>query len=247
MLLDSNKIKTTPKHMKFGFCVFGEPSDEVKAWSKHWNMLEENLTSKNSKTGTISPYTNYYLPAGVMPSQVLYKNAPYEYVDGFSPNLNKYLHLGHLSNLILAKAYQSMQIGKKYVSILGDTLEETTVKKEDALSKYLEYCQSIGYKIDQIHYASQQKLLDESILMDGVDAYEGTKVFSFNGEFEVGIKSEKYNFKTSYTYQDVAFAQKLNAPTLYLTGLEQDNHFKKLETMFRRSVDSFDGTIQRRY
>lgn len=231
MLLDPNKIKITPKHMKLGFCVFGEPSDEIKEWSSYWKMTQETVSNINEKGDIVNPYTNYYLPVGIKPSTVFKKHVQYEYVDGFSPNLNKHLHLGHLSNLILAKAYQSMNIGEKFFAILGDTLEGT-VEKAEALEKFKHYCNLIDYKVDKIFYASEQVLQDQSMLQDGVGDYEGTKVFSIGDKFEVGIKSSLHGYKTTYTYQDISLAQKLDASTLYLTGLEQDNHFKNLKILF---------------
>ena len=46
-------------------------------------------------------------------------------VDGFSPNLNKGLHVGHLRNLSLASALQKMtsaQPNTKFVAMLGTSL-----------------------------------------------------------------------------------------------------------------------------
>lgn len=152
----------------------------------------------------------------------------FEYVDGFSPNLNKHLHLGHFSNLIFAKAFQSLGIGKKYIAILGDTLEGA-VEKEEALKKYYGYCEQFGYHIDEVHLASGQKMKDESILIDGEGDFAGTKVFDLGNEKIVGIKSSG---ATGYFYQDVALCQLLNGSTLYVTGFEQDNHFAKLKKLF---------------
>lgn len=206
--------------MPFGFCVFGESTGEINEWASHWCLRVEKLPQ----------YTNYFLPPHLMPSDILVKPKVYNYVDGFSPNLNKHLHLGHLSNLILAKSYQSLGVGDQFIAILGDTLKGD-VDKEDALAKYKHYCQSIGYNLKEIFFASEQVLL-EDVLFEGEGEYVGTKVFKFGDHCEVGIRSVENGSKTTYTYQDVALAQKLNAPTLYLTGLEQDNHFKNLRTMF---------------
>jgi arginyl-tRNA synthetase len=73
------------------------------------------------------------------------------------------------------------------------------------------------------------KLKDESLLKDGEDIYEGSKVFDLGNEKLVAIKSSG---ATTYFYQDVALANKLKASTLYLTGVEQDNHFKSLNKLF---------------
>ena len=214
MKLNINKIKTTPKGMPFGLCHYGKPTDEVKEWAEYWNISEQ----------TSGPYTNFILPDGLDISSIFEEAKVYEWVDGFSPNLNKHLHLGHLSNLIIAKSMQSMGVGKNYIAILGDTLSGQ-VDKEDALAKYNQYCNDFGYKVDQLIFASEQKLSTD-ILVDGTDEYAGTKVFDISGEKIVGIKSDG---STSYFYQDVSLAQKLNAATLYLTGFEQAGHFSLLK------------------
>ena len=217
MKLNINKIKTTPKGMPFGFCVYGKPTPEVQAWASHWNIKEQES----------GPYTNFILPDGLGIEEIFEEAITYEWVDGFSPNLNKHLHLGHLSNLIIAKAMQSMGVGKNYIAILGDTLSGQ-VDKADALEKYNKYCQDFGYSVNQLIFASEQKLLN-NILVDGDGEYAGTKIFNINEDKVVGIKSDG---STSYFYQDVSLAQKLNAPTLYLTGFEQVGHFSLLKQLF---------------
>jgi arginyl-tRNA synthetase len=71
--------------------------------------------------------------------------------------------------------------------------------------------------------------LKEDTLKEGEGDYLGSKVFNLGDEKIVGIKSSGL---TSYFYQDVALAQHLNSSTLYLTGFEQDNHFKSLKKLF---------------
>ena len=45
----------------------------------------------------------------------------------------------------------------------------------------------------------------------------------------------KEDGSTSYFYQDIALATKLNDTTLYLTGYEQENHFKTLKKIFPKT------------
>jgi hypothetical protein len=138
----------------------------------------------------------------------------FEYMDGFSPNLNKKLHLGHLSNLIFAKTFQSLAIANKTIAIYGDTLEGTDYSNKSQII--------FDYKVGKEYFASQMTLRDESILTDGEGKYEGTKVWDNN----VMIKSTG---ATTYFYQDVALRQHLKLPTLYLTGQEQTTHFAELK------------------
>ena len=221
MKLSLNKIKLTPKNINFGFCCYGEPTQEILDWINYWNL----------KTEPSGKYTNIILNKDTNILDIFETPVVYEYGDFFSPNLNKHLHLGHLSNLIIAKCLKSLGIAKTTIAILGDTLEGA-VDKNDALSKLNEYCNIYGYNIDKIFFASEQKLYQD-YLIDGKGEYEGTKIFDIvlNGEITklVGIKSDG---TTSYFYQDVALASNLNAPTLYITGLEQNQHFKSLKALF---------------
>lgn len=221
MKIDINKIKTTPSEFGFNFCVFGEPSNEILEWCKHWN-----LTTEQSKQ-----YTNILLNDDFSINDAFNIPVQYEYIDGFSPNLNKNLHVGHLSNLVIANAFQSLNIGKKFIAIFGDTLDGK-VDKDDALKSYFNHCNNFSYKVDDVYFASQMELENENLLTDGEGDYEGSKIFDLEDEKLVGIKS---NGSTSYFYQDVALASKLNDTTLYLTGVEQDNHFKSLKKLFPKT------------
>jgi arginyl-tRNA synthetase len=219
MKIDINKIKTTPSELGFNFCVFGKPSDEIINWCNYWNLKMEDS----------GKYTNIILnDNNTEISEIFNDSKQYEYIDGFSPNLNKHLHVGHFSNLIIANAFQKLGVGKKFIAIFGDTLEGL-VEKETALESYKLHCKNFNYNIDELFFASEMKLEDESLLKDGEDIYEGSKVFDLGNEKLVAIKSSG---ATTYFYQDVALANKLKASTLYLTGVEQDNHFKSLNNLF---------------
>ena len=219
MKLDINKIKLTPKNMKFGFAVYGPVSQEIEDWVKFHNL--EKVTT--------GPYTNIHpdILTNVKMTDLFEAPVVYEYGDFFSPNLNKDLHLGHLSNLVVAKALQSLGIAKRTIAILGDTLEGE-VSKEEALEKYNMYCDRFGYRRDDLFFASAQHL-EITALEDGVGEWEGTKVFTVGEDKVVGLKSTG---ASSYFYQDVALAKHLNAPTLYITGLEQNFHFYQLQILF---------------
>ena len=218
MKIKTNQIKITPPKFGFNFCQFGELSQPVKEWCQHWNF----------KTEKAGPFTNIIIPENINLFDCFELPEKYELIDGFSPNLNKQLHVGHLSNLVLANAFQKLKIGKKSIAILGDTLKSGDTKKETALELYKNWCKDFNYQIDDIYFASEMKLKDD-ILIDGEGSYQGTKVFDVGDEKVVGIKSDG---STSYFYQDVALVQHLNKSTLYLTGFEQDVHFKNLNKLF---------------
>jgi arginyl-tRNA synthetase len=84
------------------------------------------------------------------------------------------------------------------------------------------------YKVEKIYYASKMKI-KKYILIDGEGEYLGSKIFNIDGEKIVGIKSSG---KTTYFYQDIALAEELSSPTIYLTGLEQINHFNLIKKIY---------------
>jgi len=212
--ININEIRTLPAGMGFGFCVYGKPEQKIVDWAKSWGFRVEEGT----------PYTNILVPKNFYITECFEKFSQYKYVDGFSPNLNKHLHVGHMSNFVLAKTFQSMEVGENFISILGDTLEGK-VEKHEAYNMYETYCNTFDLDVSEIFYASDMKYTG-SLLKDGEGDYEGTKVFDTGEEKMVGVKS---NGSTSYFYQDMALAEKLDAPTLYLTGHEQNGHFGTLK------------------
>ena len=217
MKININKVNSTPANMDFNLCLFNKPTEEISDWISYHKFKTE--ASKN--------YTNIIIPEDINFNEIFDNYNFYFYFDGFSPNLNKHLHLGHLSNLFIAKAIQNLGITNKTIAILGDTLSGE-VNKEDALNKYKEYLSKYNYKLSDIYYASEQVLI-KNLLIEGEGEYLGTKIFDLGNEKIVGIKSDG---KSTYFYQDVALQQVLNAPTLYLTGSEQNNHFSALKSIF---------------
>ncbi len=216
--ININDIRTLPSEMGFGFCVYGEPSEKITNWANSWGFIIQK-----GKDG----YTNILVPNNYDISECFEKFSQYKYVDGFSPNLNKHLHVGHMSNFVIAKTFQAMEVGEQFISILGDTLDGS-VEKHEAFNMYKTYCETFGLNVSEIFYASQVKYTGDK-LEDGEAEYLGTKVFNTGEEKVVGIKSDG---STSYFYQDVALAEMLNAPTLYLTGYEQSGHFSALKKLY---------------
>ncbi len=216
--MDTNTFKVIPNNLGkgFGFCVYGEIDESVLSLADMCNFKMEKESN----------YTNFY-PTTETDFNKMFVEKKFKYMDGFSPNLNKNLHIGHFSNLVLAKAFQSLGVADTYVSILGDTLKGD-VKKEDALNKFYNYCNKFEYKVDKVFFASEMKC-NETKFVDGVGEYEGTKVIEAGDNKVVAIKKDG---STSYFYQDIALASILNDETLYLTGYEQENHFKTLKTIF---------------
>lgn len=217
--VDISIFKIIPEHLKkgFGFCVYGDINEEILELANKCNFVIE----KEDK------YTNFFITENTDFKNMFPVQTPFKYMDGFSPNLNKHLHIGHFSNLVLAKAFQSMEIAEESISILGDTLTGE-VSKEDAFKKFKEYCDTFEYKVDKLFFASEMKC-DESKFINGSGEYEGTKIVESGENKIVVIKKDG---STSYFYQDISLAQTLNDSTLYLTGYEQTNHFNALKNIY---------------
>jgi len=215
--IDINKIRLAPENMNFGFCVYGTPEEEVVNWANSWGFrIEEG-----------KPYTNILVPLNFDISECFEEFVPYKYVDGFSPNVNKHLHVGHMSNFILAKTFKKMGIGTRFISILGDTLKGE-VGHLDATNMFETYCDTFDLYVSKVFLASKMKYTG-NLLKGGEGKYEGTKIFDSGEEKIVGIKSDG---STSYFYQDMALAEELKESTLYMTGNEQDGHFASLKKFF---------------
>jgi arginyl-tRNA synthetase len=152
-------------------------------------------------------------------------------MDGFSPNLNKHLHIGHFSNLVLGKAFKSLGICENTVSIYGDTLKGD-ISSDIALAKLNQYLSDFEFSIDKKFLASE--MIYHKPLIDGTGEYQNTKIFEIGDQKIVGVKSDG---STSYFYQDVALAEMLNDTTLYLTGKEQTNHFELLKMIYPDNIN----------
>ena len=220
MKININDIRIAPPSEDgiFKLCCFGELSE----------LLQEWVNAHSFETEESGRFTNIIIPEHTNMDDIFEEDIVYDYVDGFSPNLNKHLHIGHLSNLVLAKTFQKMGVGKKFVSILGDTLTGD-VEQIIAHNAFKDIIEKYDYRVDETFFASNMRYEGDG-LVDGTDKYEGTKVFDFgDGTKMVGVKSDG---STSYFYQDVALASTLKSSTLYLTGNEQSNHFTYLNKLF---------------
>ena len=219
MKIDIDKIKLVPKSIStdFKLCVYGTPDNAVKEWIDA-NSFQVEITKA---------YTNIILPKDVKLTDIFTEAYKFAWMDGFSPNLNKKLHIGHFSNLVIGKASQSLGVCEKTISIYGDTLDGD-VDKKDAIEALKKIKEDFRFYVNKSFMASEVKY-EGNLLTYGTGDYEGTKIFEIGEDKVVGVKSTG---QTSYFYQDVALAEMLNAPTLYLTGKEQCNHFELLKKLF---------------
>ena len=219
--IDVSKLKVVPHEQKkypaLELCVYGEVPEDIKSWISTNVLL-------HYKSG---PYTNIIIPEGIVLNDLFTINKKFTYMDGFSPNLNKNLHIGHFANLVTAKSLKNLNCCQDVLSIYGDT-EQRDITKIEALKKLEEYYTWFDYCPDIELYASGMKYTG-NLLVDGTGEFEGCKVVKVGDEQVVAIKSDG---TTSYFYQDIALAEKLNANTLYIVGKEQENHFNLLKKIF---------------
>jgi hypothetical protein len=188
MKIALNKVRPVPKYAPkssdvitvedFSVGVFGDPDQEVKDWIAHHGF----------QIYTEGKYTNIIIPDGFKLEELftLETGPVFEYMDGFSPNLNKYLHIGHFSNLVLCKAFVGLGICKNTISIYGDTLT-SEVGQKNAVRKLREYQEKFEFRPDQEFYASRVKY-EGDLLVPGSGKNEGAQVFKIDGAEFVGIK-----------------------------------------------------------
>src|SRR5271169_1397806 len=82
------------------------------------------LDVKGCKYEVLGRFHNYYFTKENYAWPLPLRLASKIIVDGFSPNLNKQLHVGHLRNLALAKSLHSIYTGTeaKFIAFLGCSL-----------------------------------------------------------------------------------------------------------------------------
>lgn len=188
----------------------------------------------------IGRYWNYHVTANYLqwPKSVDFKG-PY-IIDGFSPNLNKTLHVGHLRQLALAKSLSSIlnfdQKRAKFVSLMGASqgVFQYAQKQLGEWFDFLDFHPTLYYDVlmplDQevVPRRKTKVLIKDTITTD----FNG-KPFEHEEECEVwdGPKGPvivvRSNGRPLYAYSDIAFAKTVG-PTHYITGSEQKEHFSNL-------------------
>jgi len=160
-------------------------------------------------------------------------------IDGFSPNLNKSLHVGHLRNLAIANSLSkilAVQNGRraetcdyntKFVAMLGASLG---VKKA-ALDGWRYWTRFLGYKPEEYFDVTLPDDIVKTHFSASDDAPGGDAMCEptvevWNGPFgEVIVK--RSDGRPLYAFHDLTFAAYVG-PTHYITGHEQKEHFTSL-------------------
>lgn len=139
-------------------------------------------------------------------------------LEGFAPNLNKHLHVGHLKNLAVASALSRILAPSRPVAMLGASQGVMSGARE-ALGGWFDFT---GYRPDvTLDTELPAGLIPTS---PGEGSYAGSQVWHGPKGPQVVVRSDGSH---TYAYHDLAYAQTVK-PDLYLTGSEQAGHFASL-------------------
>lgn len=139
--------------------------------------------------------------------------------DGFSPNLNKKLHVGHLRNLAIANSLQRMFAGSKFVALLGHSLGELP-EASASLHRWFDLVKYKPIEYSDVDICATAGLKGAA----GEGEQAGCEVWSGPTGPVIIRRSDG---RPTYAMHDLSFMT-LVAPDYYLTGGEQAEHFKSL-------------------
>jgi arginyl-tRNA synthetase len=189
-------------------------------------------------------FHNYHVTpaAWVWPTKYSYDHTLEYVVEGFAPNLNKELHVGHVRNLAIANALQHMlpDVGPRFTALLGCSLG---VKKA-ATDGWKWWTKHVGYR-PECYY-------DAALPTDGVPTREmtdaelaawqakleerrkaGRPVADVDGKPRVWdgpngpVTVMRADGRPLYAFYDVVYMEEVG-PTHYIVAHEQRDHFADL-------------------
>jgi hypothetical protein len=163
---------------------------------------------------------DYYWP--VVPAN-MFSGKSYV-IDGFSPNLNKELHVGHLRNLAIANCLKKLLNHNQcnMVSLLGASLGvySWAVEAIHQWFNFLKFHPTLYYDV-----LMPWDVVPRHLETNPEKKSQGCEVWDENPNVIVTTSAGKH----TYNFHDIAFS-KIGAtgPTHYLTGAEQVEHFRAL-------------------
>jgi arginyl-tRNA synthetase len=148
-------------------------------------------------------------------------------IDGFSPNLNKSLHVGHLRNLAVAHSYSRVMPYSHPVALLGASLGV----KSFAVDGFQQWCRFVGYN-PTLYY---DVLMPDDIVPTRFQEFdaEGNPLpaaeqpWVWDGPHGPVIV-KRADGRPLYAYYDLAFRSQIKGELFYITGMEQKEHFYNL-------------------
>lgn len=198
-----DKIRPIPDGHGVGFCSMEQLAEMTVGYKeqqagRYWNYL-------------VTPDCWDWPAQPPKPKQLV--------IDGFSPNLNKELHVGHLRNLALANSLSDI-LNAKMVALLGASLGI----KEEAEAKLLEWFDFLGYKPEIYYDTKLPDCVEFRTETDSTSHELGCGVWDGPKGPVIVVRSDG---RKTYAYHDLAFAKTVT-PTHYITGAEQSQHFASL-------------------
>jgi arginyl-tRNA synthetase len=234
----SDSIRPMPFKFGVGFVAQKPLPEEFVAGYRYEKLETKTFDDK----GALIPggtYHNYHVTADNWgwPERPEYPNIRY-IIDGFSPNLNKELHVGHLRQLALANSLKNllMTFSAKFVSLLGASQGVIT----QATDGWDNWCRFVGYN-PTVYYdvlmprnvvatreptpeEYEKKVIDPNHPDDTGGDFKLPQVWDSPSGPMIVIRSDG---RPLYAYYDLAFANRVG-PTHYITGHEQKSHFESL-------------------
>lgn len=195
-------IKPLPPDVGVGFSAFQDPSE---------------YADQGYRQDSVGRYVNFHFTLQHWAWPVAVKNDQPYVIDGFSPNLNKELHIGHLRNLIVATSLSRLFPQAKMVAMLGAAVGVEPY----AMGQLDEFYQRAGYLPD-LYYDNQLPPFTDTV--DGEGEQAGCQVWQGPKGPVIVTRSDG---RHTYAYHDLSFA-KLVSPSHYVTGAEQKDHFDSL-------------------
>lgn len=153
-------------------------------------------------------------------------------IDGFSPNMNKELHVGHLRNLAIANSLSRLLSDSKFVALLGCSLGVKKAARDgwQQWTNFLGYCPTVYFDVTLPTDTVVARVpTDEEIIALNIQAGEGLN----SGWPQVWdgphgpVIVKRADGRPLYAFYDIVFADEVH-PDYYITGEEQRQHFRSL-------------------
>lgn len=180
----------------------------------------------------VGRYWNYYVTPQCQewPEPISFGPGPAHVIDGFSPNLNKSLHVGHLRQLALAKSLSKI-LCAKFVSLLGASqgVYQYAVDELNGWFNFLSYHPKLYYDVLMPRDESivpRYKAKVKSIATDIINKPFEDECMVWDGP-KGQVIVQRSDGRYLYAFHDIAFANTVG-PTHYITGVEQKEHFESL-------------------
>lgn len=208
-------IRPIPPHYGTGFC-----SNE--------RLPEMAARYREEQAGRLWNYhftkDNYQWPVPLISSSPV--------IDGFSPNLNKKLHVGHLRNLAVANSLSRIFPNGRMVAMLGASQGVYKYAEADLHHwwNFLDYTPEVYYDVlmprDDDIVPRRVAMMPDPIARDFDNKPFESECTVWDGP-NGPVVVMRGDGSPTYAFHDLAFAATVK-PTHYLTGAEQREHFVNL-------------------